>query len=56
MSESFGPRAHPERCGGGDHDPRPVRKSIEEILGTVLGVVVLIGLVGVGYTLWRAWG
>ena len=51
MSEPFGPRAHPERC-----DEHPVRRSVEELLGTVLGILVLIGLVGLGYTLWRAWG
>ena len=66
MSETWGPRAHPERCcediepewkaepgmtGYPPRHERRVRKSIAELLGTLLGVAslvaVAIGIVGI---------
>ena len=47
MSESWGPRAHPERC---TPDPKP-RKSIEESLGTMFGILMLALILG-GAVLW----
>ena len=54
MSEPWGPRGHPERCGddtGGEQDPRPPRRSIEESLGTMFGILMLALILG-GAVLW----
>ena len=58
MSDAWGPRAHPERC---DEEMRcseeayreehPMKKSVEESLGTALGVLVL-ALILAGVVVW----
>ena len=48
MSDTWGPRAHPEKC---DEFPHRPRKSIEESLGTMVGILILALILG-GAILW----